>query len=105
MRIKVLSENSEEWVEKEIDGPEIVAKLSSLVSKSSEKVQEEKNMVEIEKEKFLTPEDVAERLNLSTRQVLEFAQKGVIPSIRYNARVIRFAESQLAEFIRTGRGK
>jgi len=55
-------------------------------------------------EKYLKPEDVAERLSLTKDQVLEFARKGILPSIRFNERVIRFAEAELVKFLQE-RGK
>jgi len=50
-------------------------------------------------EKYLRPEEVAERLSLTKDQVLEFARKGVLPSVKFNERVIRFAESDLIKFL------
>ena len=53
-------------------------------------------------EKFLTFEEVAKILKLSQKQVEKFARDGIIPSIRYNARVIRFKESDIINFIKNG---
>jgi len=108
VRIRVFSEETGEWSEREISEPGIVAILEEIVVKSSKEKKKEETVEklaekELANERFLTPEQVAERLSLSVRQVTDFAREGIIPSIRYNARVIRFAESALINFIKTGR--
>ena len=110
MKVRVYSEKFSRWIEIEVGEAVIAESLLGLISLEENKEQESNKFNEVakmsgENEKFLKPEEVAERLSLSSDQVLEFAKKGIIPYIRYNARVIRFAESDLLEFIRTGRGK
>ena len=50
-------------------------------------------------EKYLSAEEVAERLSLSRKTVLEFARKGTLPCIRIGKNVVRFSESALEKFL------
>lgn len=49
---------------------------------------------------LLSAEEAAVRLNVSKRTLLKWARKGKIGCIRLCAKMIRFSEDQLAEFIR-----
>ena len=46
--------------------------------------------------KLITPTEVAARMSISVRQVLDLARRGEIPgAVRINARVIRFDDRKL----------
>jgi len=50
--------------------------------------------------RLLTGREVADRLGLSTKTVLRWAQTGELPAIRLSNRAIRFREDELDEWLR-----
>ena len=57
----------------------------------------------IRMEKYMTADEVAERLSLAKRTVLDLALSGALPCIRIGKKVIRFSESDLVRFLKQGR--
>ena len=51
---------------------------------------------------LLTPDQVAELLALSRREVLRMARIGELPRVRLNARRIRFRRSDVDKYTRGG---
>ena len=54
-------------------------------------------------EKYFTAEEVADMLQLKRDAVLKLARDGILPHVKINARVIRFPEQALNEYLKPRR--
>ena len=50
-------------------------------------------------EAMLSTREVADRLQISRKQVMSLIRRGELPAAKFNARVFRVAESDLRSFI------